>query len=249
MAAWGRQLAFAFRFYTRLPMGFKVRLSPGDIAKSARWFWLVGFFEGGLLAVAIVGVSYLTDDPYLLALLCTGLRCLVARGQILGLGHAVDGLSSSRDRVVVVEVMLDKHHGTCGVLGMAADVLLRFLLYLQLFTYMNTNSALPILICSCMAGKLAVCTGLATSGSVFKRDRLIDDTGTSSAVITALMMGGIAYLLLGLQTMALSLVLEIALGLIVSGMLVLRIGGLNKQMVQMLHEIGEIMFLYTLLIW
>lgn len=249
MAAWGRQLAFAFRFYTRLPIGFKIRLSPGDIAKSPRWFWLVGFFEGGLLALALVGASRIVDDPYFLAGICALLRGLVAGGQISGMAHAMDGLNSSRDRVVVVEVMLDRHLGVCGAAAVISDLLLRFVLYLQLFSYMSTSSALPILICSCIAGKLAVCTALGTSGSVFKRDRLIDDSGKGGMFLSATALALAAYRMLGLETMGLSLVLEIALGLIVSGVLVLRIGGLTKQMVQLIHEIGEIMFIYTLLIW
>ena len=176
-------------------------------------------------------------------------RGVVARGQSAGVGNGVYGLGSSKDGVVAVEGMMDQHLGTCGGAAGLADLLLRVLLYLQLFTYMNTQSAIPILICSCLAGKLAVCTGLGTSGSVFKRDRLIDDSGKSGMILSAIAMAVAAYRLLGLETMGLSLVLELALGLIISGLPVLRLGGLTKQLLQLIHEVGEIMYVYTLLIW
>lgn len=201
------------------------------------------------MALVLLGASYVVDEPYILAAVCVLFRGWISKGQIVGMGHGIDGLSSSKDKVVAVEVMMDERLGTCGVISVVCDLLLRFVLYLQLFTYMNTQSAIPILICSCIAGKLAVCTGLGTSGSVFKRDRLIDDSGKSGMILSAIAMAFATYRLLGLETMGLSLVLEIALGLIISGLFVLRLGGMTKQLLQLIHEVGEIMYVYTLLIW
>ena len=249
MSAWGRQLAFAFRFFTRFPRPFKLKLAPGDIASSARWFPLVGFFEGVTLLAALFWVSQFVDDDYILALFCTVIRHLISRRQLTGAGQTMGGLLSSRDRVKAVKIMLDPGLNGPGFATKLLDIMLRYVLYQQLFFSLSATAAFPVLLVSCMAGKCAISVAIGTSNSVFKRDRLIDDSSFSAAVLAAVSTALLSLVLLGLPAMGLTLVLEISLGLLVSGAVILRLGGLTKQVLNLVHEIGEIAFLFTMLIW
>lgn len=115
LSAWGRQLAFAFRFFTHFPLFFKIKLTPGDIAESGKWFTFVAFFEGIFIAVATYTCFLFSDNIYVGALVCLISRLLIARHQIPSMAHSVDGLYSSRNRVKVVEVMLDDKFGSRGI--------------------------------------------------------------------------------------------------------------------------------------
>ena len=249
MGAWGRQLAFAFRFFTRIPIPFKLRLTPGDIAGSAKWFPLVGFFEGIIIIITVFFGSFWIENLYLLALLCLLMRLLISRGQINGASHAVHGLFASRERVRIVEIMMDSDLGSMGIAAQVLDILLRYVLYQQLFFSMSVQSALPIILVACMSGKVAMSTAVGTSNSVFKRDRLIDDSSFWVALMAGASAALIAFILLGLPAMGLLLVLEVSMGLMVSGAIVLKLGGLTKQSLKLINELGELAFLYTMLIW
>lgn len=249
IAACGRQMAFAFRLFTRIPSVFALRLKPGDISHSSRWFTLVGFIEGGLLIILLYLLGLFVSNEYLLAATALLIRMGISRGQVRGAAHAMDGLFDGKNKVETVEIMLSPGFGGMGVAVETMDLILRFTLYKCLFSSMNTDSTLPILLVSCMAGKLAVNTAIGTSNSVFRRDRLIDDGHISSLFIAIAFSSVLVYYLLGLPVLGLFLILEISIGLIMSGSIVLKLGGLTKQTLYLMNEIGEIAFLFTMLIW
>lgn len=243
MHAWGRQLAFAFRFFTRFPLPVSVRLSPGDIARSSIWFPLVGLFEGLFIVLAsLLGAQI--EATYGAALFCIAARMLISRGQVRNMGHAMDGLFSTRDRQRMVEIMLDDRYGTMGVVTIALDVMLKLSLYIQAFEILPfRQGAVPLLFGSCVAGKLAMAVGIGTSSSVYRRDRLIDDSGTANMVWTIAISAGIYVLLYRLWAF-LPLALCFFLGLLLSGLVVLKLGGLTKQSLGIIHEVGEVMYLF-----
>lgn len=248
LEAWGRRLAFALRFFTRFPLPVKVRIQPGDIPKSTVLFPLAGVFEGLFVVLAgVVGAQI--ADGLVPVLFLLAARMIISRGQIKGMAHAFDGLASTRDRIRMVEIMFDNRFGTMGVTAISFDYLLKFSLYFELLSRMGLRSAIPILICTCFAGKLCEVTGIATSGSVFGVDKLIDEANIGYLAASAVMTYLFAALLLGWVTAGLVLLVEISLGLIVSGLIVIKLGGLTKQTLGVMHEAGEIVLLFILLVW
>lgn len=251
MDALGRQLAFAFRFYTRIPLlGLKVRVQPGDIAKSTSIFPLVGFIEGIFVAIVTYCGSLIDFElGYIISLCCLLSRMVISRGQVKNAAHAFDGMGSVRDRVRMIKIMFDTEYGTMGIVTFVLDWILKYALYFALFNSLNIKNSIPIVICSCIAGKLCCVTGIAASGSVFQRDRLIDDGKAVNLVLAAALTGAVTWLILGWVTAIIMLILQISVGLIISGNITLTLGGLTKQTLGIMHEIGEISFLFIMLIW
>ncbi len=241
--AWGRQLAFGFRFFTRFPLPVSVRLTPGDIARSSVWFPLVGLFEGLFVVLAALAGSFV-HEIYGAAIASVLARVLISRGQVKGLGHAMDGLFSSRDRERMVEIMLDDRYGTMGVVSIALDGILKLSLYMQAFEALPLKQGvIPLLFGSCIAGKLAMCVGIGTSSSVYRRDRLIDDSGTANMIVAMVLSAGVFALFYRTQAW-LPLLLCFFFGLLMSGVIVLKLGGLTKQTLGIIHETGEIIYLF-----
>lgn len=248
MEAWGRRLAFALRYFTRFPLPVKVKIVKGDIAKSTMLFPIVGVFEG--LFVALCGfVGSQFGFPVLMAVFLLAARLIISRGQIRNMAHATDGLGSSRDRVHMIQIMFDDQFGALGVVSMIFVCLFKFAFYYEMMGNMSFASAVPIIICSCFAGKLSLVAGIATSSSVFENDKLIDQTKIFELIVCAIITYVLTYLMFGWLTAGLVLLVQISVGLILSGMVVMKLGGLTKQTLGILHEVGEIMLLFILMVW
>lgn len=249
MDALGRRLAFAIRYFTRFPLPLNIRIVGGDIARSSALFPFVAIFEGIFIALVVLLVSWF-GNLYLTVAAALFARYLISRGQVKGAAHGLDGLSRSRDRVRMVEAMFDEQYGTIGICTILFDFLLKGILYWELYSFMSVQSATMIVIASCIAGKLSVVSGATTSNSVFGNDKMIDD---SKVVWDLLICTAFSYvfllLLLGWMTAGLSVLVAISIGLILSGLIVMKLGGLTKQTLGVLHELGEIMLLFILLVW
>ena len=249
MDALGRRLAFAIRYFTRFPLPLNIRIVGGDIARSTALFPFAALFEGIFVALIIMLVSWF-GNFYLTVAAAVFSRFLISRGQVRGAAHALDGLSRSRDRVRMVEAMFDERYGTIGICTILFDFLLKSILYWELFNIMNTQSVIAVIVVSCMAGKLSLVVGATTSNSVFGDDKLIDDSRIIwDLILCAIITFVFTFLFLGWVTAGLSLLVEVSVGLIVSGLVVMKLGGLTKQTLGIMHELGEIVLLFILLIW
>lgn len=248
MEAWGRRFAFALRYFTRFPIPFKTRVYGDDVARSYPIWPLVGGMES-LFVVLMARLGAFTGYGYMMAAGALFGRMLIGRGKVRAASHSLDGFGSSRDRVRMVKIMMDKRYGTIGILTFLFDFLLKAVFYYEICENMSFDTGIMILIASCIAPKLALAAGAATSRSVFGHDPLIDGSQTKDFVFCTILTAVFFWLVFGWQTAILLVVLEISVGLIVSGLIVMRLGGLTKQTLGFIHEVGEIVMLYILLIW
>lgn len=248
MDAWGRRFTFALRYFTRIPIPFKTRLYGDDIARSCSIWPLVGGLES-LFVVLMARIGAMAGYGYAIAAAALLGRMIIGRRKVRAAAHSLDGFGSSRDRVRMVKIMLDKRYGTIGVLTFLFDFLFKAVFYYEIFENMSFDTGIMILIASCIAPKLALAAGATTSRSVFGHDPLIDGSKPKDLWICTLFTAVFFYLVFGWQTAILLVVLEISIGLIFSGVIVMRLGGLTKQTLGLIHEVGEIMMLYILLIW
>lgn len=248
MSAWGYRLVFALRYFTRLNFPIKARMRAGDLGRSCIIFPLVGALEGIFVAVlAYIGMMVL--NGYFVALFALVARMLIGRGKVKASAHAIDALGSSRSRVRTIQIMFDDHYGTLGMATFLFDFLIKFALYWQIFSMMSFETGIFIVISSCIGPKLALVAGASTSNSVFGKDQLIDTSSIGDLIGCAILTFFFSFLMLGWMSAILLLVLEIALGLTISGMIVMKLGGLTKQTLGLICEIAEIVTLYILLIW
>ncbi|MDP1680572.1 MAG: adenosylcobinamide-GDP ribazoletransferase [Burkholderiales bacterium] len=113
-----RNLIFALKFLTRLPLPGSSPAGPDTLAAAAKWFPLVGLVIGALLAAAhTLGTRV---DPWLGALLATILWIAITGGLHLdGLADLADALGGAhRDPAKLLAIMRDPHTGVFGMIAL-----------------------------------------------------------------------------------------------------------------------------------
>lgn len=126
-----RGLILAIQFLTRLPTPAVADPRPDDsdeLARSARWFPLIGLAVGGI----VLGATWLGTrlDPWMGALSGLLAWAWVTGGLHLdGLSDLFDGLGAAhRDRSRLLEVMRDPHIGGLGALAMILQLAAKLVL-------------------------------------------------------------------------------------------------------------------------
>lgn len=113
-----RRLLCAVQFMTRLPTP-NIDWRPDSLARSARYFPLVGLLTGGLSALALVLARMIWRDGPLPALLAVGVGVLVT-GALHedGLADVADGLGGGQTRERRLAIMKDSRLGVYGALAL-----------------------------------------------------------------------------------------------------------------------------------
>jgi adenosylcobinamide-GDP ribazoletransferase len=119
------QLAAAIGFLTRLPAGSGGRFSAKDVARSARWFPLVGALIGGCYAGGL-RLSMLLLPPLAGAALVLVMEALLTGALHLdGLADAADGFGGGRTREEVLRIMRDHAIGSYGATALILVIALK----------------------------------------------------------------------------------------------------------------------------
>lgn len=123
-----RGLILAVQFLTRIPTPQVRDFQPEQLARSSRWFPVVGALVGAI--VATVAVLAARVDPWLGALAGTVAWIAVTGALHLdGLADLADALGAAhRDRSRFLEVLRDPHVGTFGVLALVVAVAAKLVL-------------------------------------------------------------------------------------------------------------------------
>jgi adenosylcobinamide-GDP ribazoletransferase len=146
-----RGLAGAIAFLTRVPVGRRLVLDAGDVARGAVAFPLVGAGIGAVVGALADGL-----DTSLTAPLAAG--CGVAAGALLTGALHLDGLADTFDafgaatRARALEIMRDHRVGAYGAVALVLDLGLKIA---ALAALASRSEALPFSVCAAAAARTA----------------------------------------------------------------------------------------------
>ncbi|MDB5454202.1 MAG: cobS [Caulobacteraceae bacterium] len=148
----GRRLVCAIQFLTRLPTP-QVAWSDDLVARSARYFPLVGLLVGSLSALVLLGARQIWPEGLLPALLA------VAAGVAItgafhedGLADSADGLGGGQTPAQRLAIMKDSRVGTYGVLALGLSLAVKVC---ALGMIMPPWTAAAVLVCAQAGGRAA----------------------------------------------------------------------------------------------
>lgn len=262
-----KRLLLAMQFLTIIPVRVKGYVSEADIAKSASFFVIVGFFQGIMLAAADFGFGIFFHHDLVIGLLL--LLLVISNG-----GFHLDGLSDTFDAIAVkssgskdadikkrLSVMKDSSSGPAGVTAIICALGLKYLSlqnlsHFQYFAYYSSLLLMPLMskwtmVLSMHYGTPARQDGL---GRIFT-----GKTGSKElAVSTLTLLFAIALLSMFFSKYVPQLyyifypILLIILYLFARASVVFfnkKIGGLTGDTLGAISEAAEIIFLLMVIIW
>ena len=118
------ELTLAISFLTRLRLP-SVKYTDAAMARSVRWYPLVGLAMGAALAVLFWGLT--TLFPQAIAVLLTLAAGMLVTGALHedGLADLADGLGGSPDKDRALDIMRDSRIGTYGLLALVVTLAIK----------------------------------------------------------------------------------------------------------------------------
>jgi adenosylcobinamide-GDP ribazoletransferase len=243
----GREIGHFFvgiMFLTRLPVPSGLRHVDGRLARSARYFPLVGVLIGVLAAGAFWATSTLM--PASIAAMLTLAVTLMITGALHedGLADCCDGIGGGASREHTLEIMRDSRIGTYGAAGLILSLGLRWaaiasftaaegLLGLIIAHSLSRAMIPPVLV----SAKYARTRGLASS--------VAEGVSSWEAAFAVMLAVGVA--LIGGPVAGIAALAAASLGAAVTLMiLVRRLGGYTGDGLGAIQQVAEIAVLITL---
>lgn len=147
----------ALQFMTRIPLFVEIEMDNKDFGRSSRFFPLVGFVIGAILALTYYFTNWLLP-PLVVGALIIILEIILTGGiHFDGFIDTMDGILSARPREQVFEIMKDSRVGAHGVTALLCLVLLKF----SLIVSVPPSYTIPILFLMPMLGRWAMVFCLA----------------------------------------------------------------------------------------
>lgn len=158
----------ALGFFSRIPMPAWIDYSPEKLNRASRYFTLVGWLLGGLVALVFLAADYLFSNSISLWLAMAFSLLLTGAFHEDGLADSADGLGGAFVREKKISIMKDSRIGTYGATALVMALLGKYLLLLE-----NTQIALAILIAYPLSRTVAV-------SLVFDMRYVADEDGSKS---------------------------------------------------------------------
>jgi adenosylcobinamide-GDP ribazoletransferase len=137
-----RDFLAAIAFLTRLPIGRRFVFGPKEVARSARWFPLVGAILGAI-SLAQVRLFAPIFPALVTAILLLGSNALLTGAMHLdGLADTADGFGGGRTREDVLRIMRDHAIGAYGAIALILTVALKIATIGALIEQRRATSAL-----------------------------------------------------------------------------------------------------------
>lgn len=243
----GREIGHFFvglMFLTRLPVPPGIEHHNGRLARSARYFPLIGVIIGLISGIVFFGASQFM--PATLAAPLALAASLIVTGGLHedGLADCCDGLGATRDRDRAMEIMRDSRLGTYGALGLFMSLALR-VIALSTFTPIQGMIALVV----CHAVSRSVMPPVLVSGEYARTHGLASGVAqgvsyveAGFAVLISLLIAFTAGFGAGLTAFAAAFV---AGGLMLI-ILIRRLGGYTGDGLGAIQQLAEIAVLITL---
>jgi cobalamin 5'-phosphate synthase/cobalamin synthase len=144
------QFAAAVSFLTRLPAGRNAAFDGKDVARSSRWFPLVG----GLLGGISVGAFWLLSrvfPPLVAAVLIVAIDAILTGAlHFDGLADTADGFGGGRTRADVLRIMRDHAIGSYGGVALVLVIALKVA---AIATLADSRRAVPGLLLAPVLGR------------------------------------------------------------------------------------------------
>ena len=144
------QFAAAIGFLTRLPTGRNSVFDAKDVARSARWFPLVGGLLGGI-SVAAFWLLARAFSPPVVAVLIVGIDAAVTGAMHFdGLADTADGFGGGRTRDDMLRIMRDHAIGSYGAVALILVIALKIAAIAAL---VESRQAIPALFIAPVLGR------------------------------------------------------------------------------------------------
>lgn len=158
----------ALGFFSRIPMPAWIDYSPENLNRASRYFTLVGWLLGGLVAMVFLAVDYLFSNSISLWLAMVFSLLLTGAFHEDGLADTADGFGGAFVREKKISIMKDSRIGTYGAVALVMALLGKYLLLIE-----NTYIALSIFIAYPLSRAVA-------ASLVFDMRYVADDDGSKS---------------------------------------------------------------------
>lgn len=127
-----KDFCVGLQFLTRIKVMPQEAWTPADFGRSVKFFPLVGLVIGAVLAGLYLLVADRLPPHMLAALLLVGEIVLTGGLHLDGFMDTVDGIFSGRSPARMLEIMKDSRVGSNGVMGLAALLLCKWSLLLDM---------------------------------------------------------------------------------------------------------------------
>ena len=158
----------ALGFFSRIPMPAWIEYSPENLNRASRYFTLVGWLLGGLVALVFLAADYLFSNSISLWLAMVFSLLLTGAFHEDGLADTADGFGGAFVREKKISIMKDSRIGTYGAAALVMALLGKYLLLIE-----NTQIALSIFIAYALSRAVA-------ASLVFDMRYVADDDGSKS---------------------------------------------------------------------
>lgn len=158
----------ALGFFSRIPMPAWIDYSPENLNRASRYFTLVGWLLGGLVALVFLAADYLFSSSISLWLAMAFSLLLTGAFHEDGLADTADGFGGAFAREKKISIMKDSRIGTYGAAALVMALLGKYLLLIE-----NTQIALGIFIAYALSRAVA-------ASLVFDMRYVADDDGSKS---------------------------------------------------------------------
>lgn len=268
-----KRILLAIQFHTIFPVRVNGDVTHEDMAGSVTYFPVAGAVQGFMLAASALAFSHFFES-YIAAALALAVYTIFSGGFDLdGLADTADALSvkssgdTEADRLKRLEIMKDSHVGAMGVMALILTILLKFVLIngliaaagnfhenhyfvfapLFLMPVFSKWATIPVM----FHGKPARKEGLGQIfiGNTGARDIFLSSFMVAALYFSAFRISGVVPLISGIFLLLFLLVFFYAAGILITGFLTKRFGGLTGDHLGAITEAAEIAFLIVFLLW
>ena len=158
----------ALGFFSRIPMPAWIQYSPENLNRASRYFTLVGWLLGGLVALVFLAADYLFSNSISLWLAMAFSLLLTGAFHEDGLADTADGFGGAFLREKKISIMKDSRIGTYGATALVMALLGKYVLLIE-----NSQIALSIFIAYALSRAVA-------ASLVFDMRYVAEDDGSKS---------------------------------------------------------------------
>lgn len=158
----------ALGFFSRIPMPAWIDYSPENLNRASRYFTLVGWLLGGLVALVFLAADYLFSNSISLWLAMAFSLLLTGAFHEDGLADTADGFGGAFAREKKISIMKDSRIGTYGATALVMALLGKYVLLIE-----NSQIALSIFIAYALSRAVA-------ASLVFDMRYVAEDDGNKS---------------------------------------------------------------------